>query len=354
MLVVEKKKHDETNMYYGVDLNDKKAVEKEFRRRNNIHRLVTLVAILLILALGVVFADFCRVNYMGGRPVFAKYSKVKNGTLFEGLGYSVLYCTNGERYVGAVLYNDCESIDPDSNSFKEVLARSIRLYAEGAKLSKKGSIDEIIIHEFYADEELSIDNETIEDKIKKDAEKKTSLINPNPEKTKDKDDVLLYYDYYVDFEVKCKKGDNCLNLEKDFEDPSHLKVIVRFDWFNDIVQILYSKTTGEHAKIMGAEYSEKVKNYFVSDGKATEDNIKSIEITFLDTKGKGKFRGTSYAESYLIRVDYRCLDDGNACITPYDKEDEEGDFSNLSFRASMFLDGEGNIISMGPKEYFDL
>ena len=130
MLIVEKKKHDETNMYYGVDLNDKKAVEREFRRRNNIHRLVTLIAIIVMIGLGVVFFDFYRVNFMGGRPLFATYTRVKNGTLFNGLGYSVLYCNNGERHVGAVLYTDCESVDPDSNTFKEVLARSIKSFAE--------------------------------------------------------------------------------------------------------------------------------------------------------------------------------------------------------------------------------
>ena len=137
MKIVEKKKHDETNMYYGVDLNYKKAVEKELRRRNNIHRLVTLGTIISMTALGVVFADFCRVNYMGGRPIFVQYSRVKNGSFFEGLGYSLLYYSNGERYVGAVLYNDCESIDLDSNIFTKVLAISIIEYAEEAKLSKK-------------------------------------------------------------------------------------------------------------------------------------------------------------------------------------------------------------------------
>ena len=69
----------------------------EERRRNNIHRLVTLVAIIAIAALGTVFFDFVRVNYMGGKPIFAKHTRVKNGTLFEGIGYNVLYCNNGER-----------------------------------------------------------------------------------------------------------------------------------------------------------------------------------------------------------------------------------------------------------------
>ena len=354
MQIVEKKKHDETNLYYGVDLNDKKAVEREFRRRNNIHRLVTLVAILVMLALGVVFFDFCRVNYMGGKPIFAKYTKVKNGTLFEGLGYSVLYCNNGERYVGAVLYNDCESVDPNSSSFKEVLARAIKDYAETAKLSKKGTISEVTVHEFYHDEDLVVSNETIEDKIKKDAEKKNSLFNPNRKKHQESEDELQFADYYVDFEVTCKKGDNCLNLDKEFEDPSHLRVVVRFDWFNEIVEFLYTKETGEHAKRMNEEYSEKIKEYLTSEGKAIPENIRSLNVKFIKTKGKGKFRDTKYAESYLIQIDYLCLDDGNSCITPFDKEDEQGDFSNLSFRATLFLNGDGSIISMGPKEYFDL
>ena len=49
-----------------------------------------------------------------------------------------------------------------------------------------------------------------------------------------------------------------------------------------------------------------------------------------------------------------CNDNSNTCITPYDKEDEQGDYANLSFQATMFLDANDNIVSMGPKEYFGL
>lgn len=356
MQIIQQKKKTEKNMYYGVDLNDKKAVEREFRRRNNIHRLVTLIAVIAMAALGTVFFDFYRVNYMGGKPIFASHTKVKNGTLFEGIGYSVLYCNNGERHVGAVLYADCQTIDENSDTFKQVLSKAIIRYAEEYKLSSKGTISEVTINDYYLDEELIIDNQTIEDKIKEDAEKKDSLINPNREKRKHEKNAsdVQYVDYYVDFGVKCKKGNNCIALAKDYNDMSHIRMVIRFDWFNDVADLLYTKNTGEHYKAMNEEYRPKVIAYLRSEGKINEDNLRSLDIRFLDTSGKTKFRGSSYADSYLIQLIYMCNDNSNTCITPYDKEDEEGDYANLSFQATMFLDAEDNIVSMGPKEYFSL
>lgn len=354
MQIIQQKKKTEKNLYYGVDLNDKKAVEREFRKRNNIHRLVTLIAILAIAALGVVFFDFYRVNFVGGKPIFAKSTKVKNGTLFEGIGYSVLYCNDGERHVGAVIYADCLSADENSNTFKEVLSKAIIRYAEDNKMSSKGSIEDIVINEFYHDEDIVINNETIEDKIKKDAEKKDSLIDPNRKEHKSKDDTLEFADYYVDFSVVCKKGDNCLKFNKDFNDISHVRVIVRFDWFNDVSDFVYVKNSGLRYQALNEEYGQKIKDYLRSEGKINEDNIRSLDVRFLDTKGKVNFRGTTYADSYLIQLVYMCNDNSNTCITPYDKEDEQGDYANLSFQATMFLDANDNIVSMGPKEYFGL
>ncbi len=74
----------------------------------------------------------------------------------------------------------------------------------------------------------------------------------------------------------------------------------------------------------------------------------------VENHGKFKFRGTVYAESYLIQVDYLCHDGDNNCVTPVDKEDTEGDYANLSFLASVFMDAEGNILLIGPKQYLDL
>ena len=57
---------------------------------------------------------------------------------------------------------------------------------------------------------------------------------------------------------------------------------------------------------------------------------------------------------YLVQIDYLCTNNSNTCVLPFDKQDAEGDYANLSFLSSMFIDAEGNILLMGPKEYLNL
>ena len=87
------------NKFYGIDVNNKEAVEKEFKRLKNRHRLVTIVVIITLLVLGFFVYDFIRVTELGGRPIFVISEKVEDGTKFKGIGYEVLYCNNGDRYV---------------------------------------------------------------------------------------------------------------------------------------------------------------------------------------------------------------------------------------------------------------
>ena len=61
MQYVKPKIHDETNYYNGVDLNDKKAVRKEFAKRRATHTFFTLIFIAIFAALAVVAFDYYKV-----------------------------------------------------------------------------------------------------------------------------------------------------------------------------------------------------------------------------------------------------------------------------------------------------
>ena len=67
-----------------------------------------------------------------------------------------------------------------------------------------------------------------------------------------------------------------------------------------------------------------------------------------------KFRNNTYSDSYLVKIRYMCVDNGNTCVHPLDDTDMEGDFTNLMFYGSMFVNSEGKVLLFGPKEYFDL
>ena len=108
MEYVKPKVHDETNYYNGIDLNNKEAVKKEFAKRKATHTFFTLILIAVFIGLGVVAFDFFRVYQMGQKPFFAVKKAVEGGSLYKGIGYEVLYCENGERHLGAVLYKTCE------------------------------------------------------------------------------------------------------------------------------------------------------------------------------------------------------------------------------------------------------
>ena len=56
----------------------------------------------------------------------------------------------------------------------------------------------------------------------------------------------------------------------------------------------------------------------------------------------------------LVQITYLCNDNSNTCVHALDDNDLDGEFTNLMFYGSMFLDKENNVLLFGPKEYFDL
>ena len=312
-----KRKTNTENKFYGVDVNDKEAVQKKYNELQAKHKLFTLVVIIVIGVLLFFVGDTIRVMKVGGKPILATSSKVENGTLFQGLGYQVLYCNNGQRYVGATIYATCSEVDV--KSFKNVLYERVVDYGRKKKMITN-DFKTLIIQEIAFDEE------------------------------NDKGGS----DYYIKATIECDKGDSCFKTKKEFSDPLNIDFIARIDKYNEIYEIVYFKTTGAHYENLVANYKDKVKKYLIDNNQMKADLVRDYSIRLLEDHGQYKFRGTVYSGSYLINIDYFCNNESNDCITALDDEDKEGDYTNLSFMASMFLDVDDNVVLIGPKEYFDL
>ena len=305
------------NNFYGVDVNNRMAVEQEFTKLQGQHRMVTIVVIVLLLVIGFFIFDFIRVYSLGGRPIFAIQEKVTGGTKFTGIGYEVLYCDNGERHVDMVVYKKCGNGEPTTIS----------------NLVYKKFVD-------YATETKMLNNSKLES---------LEFISVNVDGKNDKDGT----DYHVNLKYTCKK-DGCLKLKKEFESTDNVHLYVRLDKFNDVYDIVYFKISGPYYDSLVEIYEENLKTYLIENQKADVANLKRLELVLEENHGKYKFRGTSYADSYLVRINYTCVDNSNTCIKAFDDTDMEGDFTNLSFFGSMFLDKDGNVLLFGPKEYFSL
>ena len=320
MNIIDRKKPEQTpNYFYGVDVNDKEAVRKEYERLRQKHRNITIFVIIVLGCLSFVISDFVRVNYLGGRPIFATSEKVERGTLFKGLGYKVLYCNNGQRYVGSVLYKTCDEFD--EKTFSNILYEKLIEYSSDNKTLNRDRLENFKIENVIYDEDNDQDGS----------------------------------DYLATISFSCVDGSNkCFKTTKEFNDPFNIKLYVRFDKFNEIYSVIPFKNTGTYYEQVIEQLTPKVQAYLKENNLLTEENLKYMNIKLMETHGKYKFRGKTYADSYLVEINYSCLDNSNTCIVANGDEDLEGDFANLSFYMSMFLDEEDNISLMGPREYFKI
>lgn len=320
MNIIGKKPVDNSkNVFYGIDVNDKQAVEKEYKRLQRQHRRITILVIIVLAILGVIGFDFYRVNYVGGKPLFAVSKKVERGTLFSGLGYKVLYCENGERYVGSVLYKTCEEVD--EITFTHVVYEKLIDYASDNKI---------------------VDIKNL---------KKMEIVNLAYDEDNDQEGK----DYLLDISFECNDGSSkCFRTGKEFYDPFNVKVYVSLNRYNEIYQMLTFKDKGEYYNSLVETYTEKVETYFKENQLLDEENVKLFKLGFASNNGMYKFRGTTYADTYLISIDYACNDNSNDCVKYFDKKDIDGDYANLSFYASLFLDAEGEVALIGPREYLDI
>ncbi len=307
------------NVFYGVDINDKAAVQKEYEKLQKQHRKVTIIVVIVLLILSVIGFDFVRVNFMEAKPFFATSKRVEGGTLFSGLGYKVLYCENGERYLGSVLYKNCENIDMET--FSEVVYNKFKDYVIKKKIVNENELKSLKINEIVRDE----------------------------------DNDASGGDYLLDITYECNDGSNkCFKTDKEFNSNINNKVYIRFNKYNEIYDLLTFKNSGEYYKKLNDDYTIKVRDYLIQDNRLNLDNVKEFKVRLVANNGKYKFRGNVYADSYLITVNYTCKDNSNECVTVYDKKDLDGDYANLSFNASMFLDDTNNVLLVGPREYLEI
>jgi hypothetical protein len=308
-----------SNYFYGVDVTNRKAVEKEYARLKRRHRIITIVALAVIAFLGLIVFDFVKVTYLGTKPLFSIRKKVENGTLYKGIGYNVLYCKSGDRYVGYVLYDSC--LEFDEKTFIDSVYEKLVKYGDDKNIIKRDSYESLKITNAIFDEELEDGG----------------------------------WDYFVEADLTCKGNNRCFYFKKEFNDPSKIYFYIRYDQYNDITDVFTFKSTGAHVAEMKENYTPKIKEYFKENGIIEdEENIRDFRIEFSKNYGKYKFRGTSYAEAYLVEINYLCQDNSNTCVKPLDDVDLDGDYSNHMFMMSMFIDGEDNVALMGPMKYFDL
>lgn len=306
------------NNFYGVDVNNKEAVEKEFERLKVRHRIVTVVVIITLLVLGFFIYDYIRVTELGGKPIFVIEEKVEEGTKFKGLGYEVLYCNNGVRYVGPMVFKKCT--DEGSTTIDNFVYKKFVDYAVETKMLDKANLDTL---EF-------------------------NLVEYDGSNEEDGGD------YHINLKYTCKSDKKCLNLIKEYDNQNNINLYLRLNKFNEVYEIAYFKNNGKYYDSLVELYTNNLKTYLIENGKLDEANLRGFEIALDDNYGMYKFRGTTYSDSYLVIVKYMCLDNGNTCVHSLDDNDLEGDFTNLMFYGSMFLDSEGKVLLFGPKEYFDL
>ena len=61
MKIIDKKPAEiSENVFYGVNIQDKQAVEREFLRLRKKHRNITIITVILLAIIGVFIVDFCR------------------------------------------------------------------------------------------------------------------------------------------------------------------------------------------------------------------------------------------------------------------------------------------------------
>lgn len=318
MNIVNKKPQQTKNVFYGVDVTDKQAVEKEYKRLQRQHRRITILVIIVLAILGFIGLDFYRVNYVGGKPIFAISEKVEKGTLFKGLGYNVLYCENGERYIGSVLYKTCEDID---SSFTHIVYEKLIDYGIKSKIIDMNNLN------------------------------KLEIINLEKDSDNEKDGS----DYLLDITYDCKDGSSkCFKTGKEFNDLQNVKIYVSINRYNEIYQVLTFKNSGVYYDYLVELYTDKVKEYLKENQLLDEEDLAYFRLSFASNNGKYKFRGTTYADSYLIAINYSCNSDSDQCIKPFDKKDIDGDYANLVFYASLMLDSDGEVSLIGPREYLEL
>lgn len=293
------------NYFYGVDTNNRAAVEAEYLKLKKRHKIFTIVAVVVILILGLIFFDFYRVNNDGKKPMFAIKQRIDNGDKYVGIGYTAIYCDNGDTYIGA-LNKSCNPVDDGTLTFDQMFYNAFMVYAKD-----KDYIDE---SNFVKMDFVSVTF----DETNKDG----------------------FSDYLVDITYVCSDTTaNCFHIFKEVGNQNHIQLYVSLNNYNQVYDIKAFKNSGVYYDTLKANYKEKLINYMSVNGLLNKDNLRSFDIEIIDTYGKFNYNDVEYSDSYEVSVTYLCNDNSNTCVTPFEGEE----YSNFSFELAMLLDLEDNV-----------
>lgn len=294
------------NYTYGVDTNDKEAIKEAYKKYRTRHIVITFFVVIVLAFLGVIIFDFYQVNANGKLPIISLKEKVDGGTLYKALGYKVLYCDNGDRYVGFMALKTCSDKE-GSNQFKDILFNAMSKYLKDNKLIDYTNLTGMELLEYSVDEVESNGNT----------------------------------DYLVKLKYTCLDGTNkCLNLGIEYETGKDIELIVGVDKYQVVNKVSYFKKSGNYYQSLNDKYAVEIQDYLNINGNVDVDNLRYLKINLLDDYGVYKFNGFTYAKAYRARLSYTCKDDSNSCVRL--KKDIDID-ENLNYEIAIFVDSDMKV-----------
>lgn len=300
------------NYMYGVDINNKQAVEKQYKKLKRKHILVTILTILIMGILVFLIYDFSRVNFMDKKPLLGIKENIEGGYIYKGLGYKVMYCDNGNIYKSYLENKSCNEEEVD-NSFKGIVLRQFKTYLINNKYLDVNNLKSLEIDNLIYDEDNDNDGG----------------------------------DYLIDVKLECNDGGHsCMKVFKETSNQNNVKLFIRLNRNNEVYEVKAFKNTGKQYDILKEDYTAKIKKYMIENNMLVEDNLRYFNVELLNNYGRYRFDNVMYEDAYTISIDYLCNDNSNTCVSRFDNSLE---YSNLSFEAAMFineLNEVGNLRSV--------
>ena len=315
MRIIDKKPYETPpNIFYGVDVTDKKAVKKKYLQLKFKHFVITIFVLVLLGIFGVFIFDMLRVNFFNKHPLIYKTEAVDGGVLYKGVGYSKLYCDNGEVYNYLNGNNKCLN---KNRTFNQALYSAFKVYIINKKI---------------------IDNNEL---------KVLKLSNITFDGANDKGGS----DYMVDVTYSCfdEKSSKCFKELKKQKDPFTYKLFIVLNRENHVEEVKTFKDSGEYYNKLVADYTEKVRQYLLDKGLLDAENLRSFEVSLSSNHGKIKYKDVEYADSYLININCYCNDNTLNCLNNKELVDNT---NYTNFEIAMLLDDNNNVGSLVNKAIF--
>lgn len=316
------------NIFYGVDVNDKKAVKKEYIKLKFRHYFVTLISIVVLCGLGVLAFEFYRVSVLGQHPLLAVKKRVDNGYMYQGVGYKALYCDDGTKYSYYTPYDSCTN--NGKMNYDQILLQSFKEYINDKKIVDESKLVSLDINNYEFDETVT--------------EKRTDV--------KTGEEVIDEYNYYlVSLSYSCSDDNNCLNLGREFINKSDVKVYLKINKENKVSNVEYFRNSGKYYENTVNDLLPKVRQYFLDNNLINnEEDLRMFNLTLKKSYGYYKYDNVYYADSYVATIDYLCYSNGNTCLN----DQEYASTENMSFDIALFIDEDGNVSRIAKSLVFDL